>query len=80
MRLQPGLAVAIEPCFLAGGQEAYRIDDDWTLRSADGSRGSHFEHTIAVTECPLSSDLTHGAGPELWCVNFSETKGGHVSH
>ena len=51
MRLQPGLTIAIEPWFLAGGQDAYRTDDDgWTLRSCDGSRGAHFEHTIAVTD------------------------------
>jgi methionyl aminopeptidase len=51
LRLQPGLTIAIEPWFLAGGQDAYCIDDDdWTLRSADGSRGAHFEHTIAITD------------------------------
>ncbi len=50
MRLQPGLTIAVEPWFLAGGRDAYRIDDDgWTLRSSDGSRGAHFEHTIAIT-------------------------------
>jgi methionyl aminopeptidase len=50
MRLEPGFTVAIEPWFLAGGQDAYRVDEDgWTLRSADGSRGAHFEHSIAVT-------------------------------
>ncbi|WP_375488836.1 type I methionyl aminopeptidase [uncultured Jatrophihabitans sp.] len=50
MRLLPGVTIAIEPWFLAGGHDAYRIDDDgWTLRSSDGSRGAHFEHTIAVT-------------------------------
>lgn len=50
MRLLPGITIAIEPWFLAGGRDAYRIDDDgWTLRSSDGSRGAHFEHTIAVT-------------------------------
>jgi methionyl aminopeptidase len=51
MRLQPGVTIAIEPWFLAGGLDAYRVDDDgWTLRSTDGSRGAHFEHTIAVTD------------------------------
>jgi methionyl aminopeptidase len=51
LRLEPGLTIAIEPWFLAGGRDAYRVDDDgWTIRSADGSRGAHFEHTIAVTE------------------------------
>jgi methionyl aminopeptidase len=49
--LRPGLTIAIEPWFMAGGDDRYRIDDDgWTLRSADGSRGAHFEHTIAITE------------------------------
>ena len=51
LRLQPGLTIAIEPWFLAGGRDAYKCDaDGWTLRSTDGSRGAHFEHTIAVSE------------------------------
>ena len=51
MKLSPGLVVAIEPWFMAGGSDKYRIDDDgWTIRSADGSRAAHVEHTIAVTE------------------------------
>ena len=51
MTLRPGLTIAIEPWFLAGGRDAYRTDDDgWTLRSIDGSNGAHFEHTIAVTD------------------------------
>jgi len=48
--LRPGLVVAIEPWFLAGGRPGYRVDDDgWTLRSADGSRAAHQEHTVAIT-------------------------------
>jgi methionyl aminopeptidase len=48
--LRPGLVVAIEPWFLAGGRSDYRVDSDgWTLRSADGSRAAHQEHTVAVT-------------------------------
>ena len=51
LRLSPGLVVAIEPWFMAGGSDKYQIDDDgWTIRTADGSRAAHFEHTIAVTE------------------------------
>jgi methionyl aminopeptidase len=50
VRLGPGLVIAIEPWFLAGGQDSYQIDrDGWTIRSADGSRAAHAEHTIAVT-------------------------------
>ncbi len=51
MRLRAGMTIAIEPWFMAGGRDAYRVDDDgWTLRSDDGSRGAHFEHTIAITD------------------------------
>jgi methionyl aminopeptidase len=50
-KLTPGLVVAIEPWFMAGGSDKYVIDGDgWTIRSADGSRAAHVEHTIAVTE------------------------------
>ncbi|PFG39624.1 methionine aminopeptidase type I [Georgenia soli] len=48
--LRPGLVVAIEPWFMAGTDEIYTDADGWTLRSKDGSRGAHSEHTIAVTE------------------------------
>ena len=50
VRLAPGLVIAIEPWFLAGGHDEYRVDrDGWTLRSQDGSRGVHVEHTVAIT-------------------------------
>ena len=50
LRLRAGLVIAIEPWFLGGGDDGYSIDQDgWTLRSADGSRGAHFEHTVAIT-------------------------------
>lgn len=48
--LRPGLVVAIEPWFLETTDEIYTDRDGWTLRSADGSRGAHSEHTIAITE------------------------------
>jgi len=49
-KLQPGLVIAIEPWFLHTTDEIYTDKDGWTLRSKDGSRGAHMEHTIAVTE------------------------------
>ena len=50
MMLSPGLVVAIEPWFMAGGNDKYQIDEDgWTIRTSDGSRAAHVEHTIAVT-------------------------------
>ena len=49
--LRHGLTLAIEPMLMAGGQNHYRTDPDgWTLRTIDGSRAAHIEHTIAVTE------------------------------
>ena len=49
-QLKPGLVIAIEPWFLHTTDEIYTDADGWTLRSADGSRGAHMEHTVAVTE------------------------------
>ncbi len=48
--LRPGLVLAIEPWFLETTDEIYTDPDGWTLRSVDGSRGAHSEHTIAITE------------------------------
>lgn len=48
--LRAGLVFAIEPWFMLGTDEIYTDPDGWTLRSADRSRGAHFEHTIAVTD------------------------------
>lgn len=48
--LRAGLVFAIEPWFLATTDEIYTDPDGWTLRSADGSRGAHSEHTIAITD------------------------------
>jgi methionyl aminopeptidase len=50
LRLVPGLVVAIEPWFIAGGSDEIYLDEDgWTIRTADGSRAAHAEHTIAIT-------------------------------
>ncbi|CAN5380136.1 type I methionyl aminopeptidase [soil metagenome] len=48
--LRAGLVFAIEPWFLLTTDKIYTDDDGWTLRSRDGSRGAHFEHTVAVTD------------------------------
>lgn len=50
LKLEAGLVIAVEPWFMAGGHDSYRVDrDGWTLRSGDGSRAAHVEHTVAVT-------------------------------
>jgi methionyl aminopeptidase len=48
--LQPGLVFAIEPWFMQGTDRIFTDPDGWTLRSIDGSRAAHAEHTIAITE------------------------------
>jgi methionyl aminopeptidase len=48
-KLKAGLVIAIEPWFLHTTDEIYTDPDGWTLRSADGSRGAHMEHTVAIT-------------------------------
>lgn len=51
MRLVPGLVLAIEPWFMAGGNDDIYVDDDgWTIKTGDGSRAAHAEHTIAITD------------------------------
>ena len=42
--------MALEPWFLQTTDELVTDADGWTLRSVDGSRGAHSEHTIAVTD------------------------------
>ena len=44
----PGLVLAIEPMITRGSARTKVLGDDWTVVSADKSRGSHFEHTYAV--------------------------------
>ncbi|MFE6775425.1 type I methionyl aminopeptidase [Streptomyces sp. NPDC057702] len=49
--LRHGLVLALEPMFLAGGSDTYAHDPDgWTLRTTDGSRATHSEHTVAITD------------------------------
>ena len=48
--LRAGLVFAIEPWFMIGTDRIFTDPDGWTLRSADGSRAAHFEHTVAVTD------------------------------
>ena len=48
--LRAGLVIAIEPWFLGTTDKIYTDRDGWTLRSVDGSRGAHMEHTVAITD------------------------------
>src|SRR5215467_9847829 len=50
MRLRQGLVLAIEPMMMAGGGDDFKVaPDGWALRTVDGSRAAHAEHTVAIT-------------------------------
>ncbi|MFD9908692.1 type I methionyl aminopeptidase [Streptomyces sp. NPDC059063] len=50
MPLRHGMVLAIEPMLIASGRDDYHTaPDGWTLRTNDGSRASHAEHTVAIT-------------------------------
>ncbi|MFJ8495182.1 type I methionyl aminopeptidase [Streptomyces sp. NPDC094038] len=61
--LRHGMALAIEPMLIGGGRDGYHAaDDGWTLRTNDGSRAAHAEHTVAIT----------AAGPRILTARNSE--------
>lgn len=50
LKLYPGMVLAIEPMINEGDYYIKVDDDNWTIRTEDGKRSAHFEHTVAVTE------------------------------
>ncbi|KTR41151.1 methionine aminopeptidase [Curtobacterium oceanosedimentum] len=46
--VKPGLVVAIEPMVTAGTIDSSTDDDEWTIRTLDGSDAAHWEHSVAV--------------------------------
>lgn len=49
-KLIPGMVVAIEPMLNNGSEDIISLADGYTIKTADGSRSAHFEHTILITE------------------------------
>ncbi|KQY47254.1 type I methionyl aminopeptidase [Cellulomonas sp. Root137] len=49
-RVRAGLCVAVEPMVVRGQRFTQVLDDDWTVVTGDGSRASHWEHTVAVLD------------------------------
>jgi methionyl aminopeptidase len=50
LTLRPGLTLALEPWLARTTDKIVYDPDGWTIRSAEGSRTAHSEHTIAITE------------------------------
>ena len=49
-RLQPGMAMAVEPMVCAGDWHVKVLKDGWTTVTVDGSLAAHYENTILITE------------------------------
>lgn len=49
-RLVAGMTIAIEPMATLGSHDVGINPDGWTVRTLDGSRSAHFEHTVLITE------------------------------
>jgi methionyl aminopeptidase len=47
--LKAGDTLAIEPMFSIGKPQIVISPDGWTIVTKDGSKASHFEHTVAIT-------------------------------
>jgi methionyl aminopeptidase len=44
------MAICIEPMFNLGTEENFIDEDGWTIRTLDGKKSAHWEHTIGITE------------------------------
>jgi methionyl aminopeptidase len=47
--LTDGMVLTIEPIVTAGSADVTLARDGWTIRTTDGSRSAHHEHTIVIT-------------------------------
>lgn len=48
--LKSGMTIAIEPMATLGDYHVYIDEDGWTVKTSDGTRSAHFEHTVLVTD------------------------------
>ena len=48
--LRPGMTLAVEPMINMGTKDVYWEDDEWTVRTEDGSLSAHYENTIVITD------------------------------
>ena len=49
-KMKVGNVFAVEPMVNLKGPETRKLNDGWSVVTADGSLSAHFEHTIAITE------------------------------
>jgi len=63
-RLRPGMCLAVEPMLVRGERATRVLEDDWTVVTADGSRASHWEHSVAVLDRGIVVLTAHDGGAE----------------
>ncbi len=49
-KIVPGMVLALEPMVNVGGSKIKIMKDGYTIKTRDGSRSAHFEHSVAITE------------------------------
>ena len=49
-RLESGMVLAIEPMINQGTCKVQVLEDGWTVKTIDGKKSSHYEHTMAITD------------------------------
>ena len=49
-RLESGMVLAIEPMINQGTYKVQVLEDGWTVKTIDGKKSSHYEHTTAITD------------------------------
>jgi methionyl aminopeptidase len=47
-KLKEGMTFCIEPMINLGSDDVITDDDQWTVRTADGSASAHYEHMVAI--------------------------------
>jgi methionyl aminopeptidase len=68
LKLRAGMTLALEPWFARTTDQIVFDSDGWTIRSADGSRTAHSEHTVAITDddpLVLTRRLPHPAATQV---------------
>jgi methionyl aminopeptidase len=47
-KLKAGMVIAIEPMVNMGTFQVYTMEDQWTIKTADGKPSAHYEHSVAI--------------------------------
>lgn len=49
-KLKEAMVICIEPMLTFGKRYIYLMEDEWTVKTQDGSDAAHYEHTVLVTK------------------------------